>query len=273
MIPAIGFASEKDLCKLKELYTVCFPEDPGEYWDWFFQKTFSEENVLVLREGEEILSTLQMLPCVLSHGESTFSAHYIYAACTLPRARGKGWMGALLSEAAAIGRARGQQFSVLITREDSLLRFYDRYGYTVPALVTRKKSHKRSLLSGERVRRIEENDLPRIDRTYREEGRALLLANRDERLWKNHLEQYADSAFLLENDDAVKAYCFMDERGVMEAVGPGKERLVGFLCPEGMVWNSLPHGESVPMGCLRPLTALAARTAEEAPFYLNLMYN
>lgn len=273
MIPPIGFANQEDLCKLTELYSICFPEDPPAFWQWFFEKTFDGENILVLRCSGEIVSSLQMLPCAVLHSGKRESAHYIYAACTAPSARGKGWMGALLSEAAAIGRARGQKYSVLITREDSLLRFYDRYGYSVPALVSQYKAEQKALFPGETVRRVTSQDIPAMDEIYRREGSTLLLTERSADLWRNHLELYPDGAFLLENQDTVKAYCFIDDRGVLEAAGDGKARLVSAICPPGTVWRTLPNENAVPMGCLRPLTKDAQTDAKSAPFYLNLMYN
>ena len=114
--------------QLLALYGACFPEDDPQFWNWVFDKLYREENTLTVRENGTIVASLQMIPCEMQLEERWFSAHYIYAAATLPTWQGKGLMARLLAKAEEEGRRRGQAFSVLITQEDSLLDYYARFG-------------------------------------------------------------------------------------------------------------------------------------------------
>ena len=62
MIPPIGFAGEQDQGRLTALYRQCFSEDSEAFWQWIFAHPYRMENTLVIRQGEEILSTAQMIP-------------------------------------------------------------------------------------------------------------------------------------------------------------------------------------------------------------------
>jgi predicted acetyltransferase len=61
-------------------------------------------------------------------GEQTRSG-YIYAACTAPEHRGKGYMSALLNGADDIARRQGKEFLCLVPSEQSLFEYYARFGY------------------------------------------------------------------------------------------------------------------------------------------------
>ena len=115
--------------QLLALYRACFPEDEPSFWEWVFDRLYCPGNTLNLREEGRIVASLQMLPCALSLNGQTFSAHYIYAASTLPEWQGRGLMARLLEQAAEEGRKKGHDFSILITQEDSLLDYYARFGY------------------------------------------------------------------------------------------------------------------------------------------------
>lgn len=273
MIPAIGFASESDAAALKELYRVCFPEDEPAFWEWIFANPYRADHTLVLRNEGRVISSLQMIPCDMRLDERSFAAHYIYAAATLPAYRGAGLMAALLSEAAAIGRARGQEFSVLITQEDSLLEFYGRFGYLPALCCDRKRAADGDLLPGETVRRVEERDIPALNSLYEETCKDLLHGVRTPAHWRQQRELFPRGACLLEHGGRIAAYCFFDERGCIEAAGEGAERLVGRLLGPQAVIQSPPCGSAFPMGCIRPLGPTGATVLRDRQGYLNLMYN
>ena len=70
--------------QLLALYGACFPEDDPHFWNWVFDNLYREENTLTVRENGTIVASLQMIPCEMQLEERRFSAHYIYAAATLP---------------------------------------------------------------------------------------------------------------------------------------------------------------------------------------------
>lgn len=273
MIPAIGFASESDAAALKELYQVCFPEDEPAFWEWIFANPYRADHTLVLRNKGRVISSLQMIPCDMRLDERRFAAHYIYAAATLPAYRGAGLMAALLSEAAAIGRARGQEFSVLITQEDSLLEFYGRFGYLPALCCDRKRAADGDLLPGETVRRVEERDIPALNSLYEETCKDLLHGVRTPAHWRQQRELFPRGACLLEHGGRIAAYCFFDERGCIEAAGEGAERLVGRLLGPQAAVQTPPCGSAFPMGCIRPLGPVGTAVLQDRQGYLNLMYN
>ncbi|MBQ7491920.1 MAG: GNAT family N-acetyltransferase [Clostridia bacterium] len=273
MSPAIGFAADGDRRSLAKLYRVCFPKDEPAFWDWIFRNPYRAENTLVIRNEDKVISSLQMIPCAMRLNGQRFAAHYIYAAATLPAYRGAGLMAGLLSEAAAIGRARGHAFSVLITQEDSLLTYYGRFGYLSVLCCERKRTGAGILLPDETVRRAEERDIPALNGLYEAACGNLLHGVRTPEHWRGQLELFPEGAYLLEHCGEAAAYCFSDERGCIEAVGKGSERLAGHLNGPGAEIQSPPCKEAVPMGCIRPLDPGAAAAVREARGYLNLMYN
>lgn len=96
----------------------------------FFRCGWQPQTTLVAEEKGRILSALHMLPCqMLAASGERVPAHYIYAAATGKAYRSKGYMGALLEEAARLGEARGEYASVLLPGEASLYRYYHRFGY------------------------------------------------------------------------------------------------------------------------------------------------
>ena len=273
MTGALGFARPGDETQLLALYLRCFPDGPA-FWQWFFEKgPYRPGDTLVWREGEQIVSSLQMLPVTLAQGKARFAAHYIYAASTLPEHRGRGLMGRLLAGAAEEGLRRGQQYSVLIVEEPSLLDYYARFGYLPQICWKQQAASPAGLLPGERCRPMRPEDIPAVNGIYERAAGQLLFGVRPPEHWETQLELYPNGAVILEENDAVKAYCFADETAVAEAVGEGACRLAGHIAP-GCAQYPAPSPEADrAAGSIRPLTEQAARLLGSRPVYLNLMYN
>lgn len=256
--------------QLLALYGVCFPEDGPDFWSWIFDRIWQPGNTLCVREGGRIVSSLQMLPCELRLGEKCFAAHYIYAAATMPQWQGRGLMAGLLARAAEEGRARGQDFSVLITQEDSLLDYYARFGYA-PRLELGLGQPEADGGTG-RVRVAGPEDIPALNALYEQAAERLLHGARDEHHWRLQLELFGEGARVLEGEDGPSAYAFADERGILEAVGPSAGALAARLQP-GKPWRTLPGAEARPMGSIKPLNDRAQAALEQNRCFLNLMFN
>lgn len=271
----ITFAKPGDEAQLISLYRQCFP-DGEAFWRWLLSKEpYRPENTLTLRENGKMVSSLQMMPVTLRlHGES-YASHYIYAAATLPEWQGRGLMGQLLEYAAREGLRRKQRFSVLIVEEPGLLDYYARFGYR-PQIMWQYLSASvlsSPLLPGENLRKIRQKDIPALQALYEAAAEKLLHGARDNAHWESQLELYGDGAFLLENTEGVKAYCFADENGITEAVGESAVRLAAQIAP-GKVFRTVPeNGEILPGGSIRPLTEAADALLGQQMVYLNLMYN
>lgn len=256
--------------QLLVLYRACFPEDDPSFWEWVFDRLYCPGNTLNVCEKGKIVASLQMLPCELRLKGQTFSAHYIYAASTLPERQGRGLMAGLLEQAAQEGRKRGQDFSILITQEDSLLEYYARFGYH-PGFLLGKGQPGETVKDGV-VRSAREADIPALNDLYEQATAGLLHGDRDGRHWALQLELFGDGAQVLERNNHITAYAFADERGILEAIGPDASALAAHIQP-GKPWRTIPDENARPMGSIKPLNEKARALMEQNRCYLNLMYN
>lgn len=256
--------------QLLALYRACFPEDEPSFWEWVFDRLYCPGNTLNLREGDRIVASLQMLPCVLNLNGQIFPAHYIYAASTLPERQGRGLMARLLEQAAQEGRKRGQDFSILITQEDSLLDYYARFGYE-PRFLLGQGEPVDTAADGA-IRTACQADIPALNILYEQATTGLLHGDRDARHWALQLELFGRGAQVVEKNGALTAYAFADERGIIEAVGPDAAALAAHIQP-GKPWRTVPNDTARPMGSIKPLNEKARVLMEQNRCFLNLMYN
>ncbi len=256
--------------QLLALYQTCFPEDEPSFWQWIFDQVYAAENTLNVREAGRIVSSLQMIPCELTQNGRVYKAHYIYAAATLPEYQGKGLMACLLAQAAEEGCRRGQDFSVLITQEDSLLDYYARFGYQPKCLFGLGTAGSREEMG--QVRTANDADIPEINALYEQTAKGLLHGLRDRAHWKRQLELFGRGAQVLVRAGQITAYAFSDERGILEAMGPEAAALAACLQP-GKPWRTVPGENDRPMGSIKPLHENSQKILEQNPCYLNLMYN
>lgn len=87
---------QEDVPALRELWSLSFG-DSGAYLDNFFLGYYAPDRVLVLEEDGVIRAMTAWFdtPLVLPEGER-WPAAYLYAVCTHPDSRGKGFAGSLL---------------------------------------------------------------------------------------------------------------------------------------------------------------------------------
>jgi hypothetical protein len=113
----------------KALWQTCFGDDPA-FIDLFYRNCTSRLAVMVLLEDGVIRSMAAILPTALAlpDGKSG-KAGYIYALCTDPASRSKGFVRSLLIELDRYVQAAGYDCVTLVPAEASLHRYFTQQGY------------------------------------------------------------------------------------------------------------------------------------------------
>ena len=124
----VDFAVKSEKERLAELWKSCFGDD-DEYISGFFENRFAPEDTLVVREDGAVRAMLFLLCGSVRAGGESFSAAYIYAACTQEEYRGRGYMASLLDMAARHCTDKGLDFLCLVPAQDSLFGYYEKHGY------------------------------------------------------------------------------------------------------------------------------------------------
>lgn len=115
--------------ELKKIWKICF-SDSDAYIDCFFQKQMKPENTLVYTNEQDVpVAMLFLLPAELHLKENNYPLQYLYAACTLPEFRGRGYMEQLVNAASELGKERGIERTALVPAEESLFQYYEKCGY------------------------------------------------------------------------------------------------------------------------------------------------
>lgn len=114
--------------KLQALWEQVFG-DKAEAIALFLNGCKALADVYVYEQGGEIASALYVLPASMALGGTWTHAGYIYAAATLPQARGQGIMSRLLKEAADGAAEDGLSFLTLRPANPPLFDYYAKHGY------------------------------------------------------------------------------------------------------------------------------------------------
>lgn len=124
----IRFPLESDYENLKALWKTSF-DDTKESLDSFFKNTVARDRVLAVFDENKPISGLYMLPSEIVKEEKSYSAYYIYAVCTHPNYRGKGFMKGLFEELFKVARGRGVDYLFLVPEEEHLFKLYEKLGF------------------------------------------------------------------------------------------------------------------------------------------------
>lgn len=103
--------------------------DSETFIQFYFTHKYSDENSLVYEENGEALSAFLMLPYPMTWQGIQLTSSYISGACTIKKARNRGLMTLLLTEAFREMNQRGIALSTLIPAEDWLFGYYGNLGY------------------------------------------------------------------------------------------------------------------------------------------------
>ncbi|MDR0880239.1 MAG: GNAT family N-acetyltransferase [Clostridioides sp.] len=118
-------ASEKDLETVKEIWNYCFG-DTEKFTTYYFRNRYIKENNVVVENNGKILSSLQLSPYKLCLNGKTYNTSYVVGVSTLPDARGKGCMKAMINFSLQELYRRGELVSILMPID---YRIYGRYGF------------------------------------------------------------------------------------------------------------------------------------------------
>lgn len=120
--------NDQDLPAIKTLWQEAF-HDSQEDTDFYFNLRHQHENMLVFKDGDQVLGMLSMLPLVLQSGNTSYDARYVFAVATRKAARGQGISSKLLVQAHQSMKNQGLWASVLVPANAALFDFYLKRGY------------------------------------------------------------------------------------------------------------------------------------------------
>lgn len=126
-----GKATFADVRAIKTLWQIAFGDTEAEI-DRFLRFFPAAEHALVLKEGDDLLSMLFLLPTSWCDGVTSRPIGYIYAGATMPSACGNGFYKRLLDYARDYARDHGMAALVLRPATAALEDSYRRMGFTVP---------------------------------------------------------------------------------------------------------------------------------------------
>ena len=124
----IAFATNQTMPLVWKMWKTCFG-DSDEYMELYFREKYCDENTLIYFDDHQAVASLQMLPYIFTFHQTEIPIAYFSGLCTLPEARKKGFMAALIRQAFEVLQQRQIPLAVLVPQEDWLLRFYDKFGF------------------------------------------------------------------------------------------------------------------------------------------------
>lgn len=114
------------------LWLTCFPGETEAEVKALLALLAPDGKLLYAEADGKIISMGLLFPCLLS-GER---GYYLYALCTSPAYRRRGYLRALIARARELGEADGAAFMLLIPADDTLAEAYRRLGFRVPVPLT-----------------------------------------------------------------------------------------------------------------------------------------
>lgn len=89
----ISLAQAIDFHSIKESWVSAFKNDsPIEYIDWFFEKVYNPNHTIVLKEKDQLISSLQWRECDLQFNKETKKAVILFGINTLEQFQNHGYM-------------------------------------------------------------------------------------------------------------------------------------------------------------------------------------
>lgn len=161
-------AVRQDTAAVKALWAYCF-ERPGDpFFDWYFEKVYRPEEVIVGETKGRIACDLHLRPyriCLRGRARET---DYIVGVATHPAARGRGCARQLLTEAFRASRKAGKWADILMPSDGS---FYRPLGFAYYAHQWEREAPPRYLAEiGEKAERASVIEgiagWPLLDRIY-----------------------------------------------------------------------------------------------------------
>lgn len=121
---AVIFANEKDHEAVIDIWQSSFG-DSREYIEFYLDKRFETENMLVVYKDKKPVSMASFLPVQVTMNKEKVPAKYVYAVATLPAYRKKGYAAQIMNYAAQ----KYQEPLILQPAQESLVQYYHRLGF------------------------------------------------------------------------------------------------------------------------------------------------
>ena len=113
-----------DIPHLRQLWKDCFG-DSDAFLDLFFSLAYAPERSLVLRDGNEILGAAYWFDCTMGSRKLA----YLYAIAISPHHQNRGLGSGLMDAIHEALSKKDYDAALLVPGEESLRRFYSRFGY------------------------------------------------------------------------------------------------------------------------------------------------
>ena len=115
--------------EMASLWCAAFPGDPQEYVLDFLTDLPRETVALIGEHNDRIVTMLFLLPARARFRDATYPVRYLYAGCTHPQYRGRGYYQQLMTAAARTVEAMGENGIYLHPADAALTTTYKRMGY------------------------------------------------------------------------------------------------------------------------------------------------
>lgn len=92
-------AKSEDLDRIRQLWTICFPDEDEASTNFYFQQCYKPEHTFVLSQDKTILSAMQIVPYTIENKEQVY---FILGVCTNPVYQKNGCMKEMIQEVLSI---------------------------------------------------------------------------------------------------------------------------------------------------------------------------
>lgn len=121
----IRYAKDSDIQSIKSIWDYCF-DDEEKFVDYYFNNKYKSENTVVVDEGEDIVSSLQLNQYKINLNNKIYDTSYVVGVSTFPQVRGKGYMKNIMEFSLRELYKKNQLVSILMPID---YRLYRKYGY------------------------------------------------------------------------------------------------------------------------------------------------
>lgn len=252
-------ATEQDVPAMKELWKLCFGDEDA-YIDRHFRCYYENKREFVAEAEGQVVSMLITFPFYMTDAWGEMRpACYIYAFCTHPDFRGKGYGRELLSYAEKLAKAEGCIATIMIPGEKSLFDFYQTLGYSADIWMNEETM----LATGELSSLTPKPCFPYQYRNQREcylDGICHIIYPRDVMYYQQRLSKSAGGDLLTVGEALAAVEVYGDTLMVKELLSDHAEETVSallnhFHCQKAVVRTpvTLPTDHSRPFGVVKYL--------------------
>ena len=121
----IRLARECEQNNIMEIWNYCFNDGP-KFTDYYFSNKYKNYNTIVVEEGTNIVSSLQLNQYKIKLNDKEYNTSYVVGVSTLPEVRGKGYMKHIMDFTLNELYKKNQLVSILMPID---YRLYRKYGY------------------------------------------------------------------------------------------------------------------------------------------------